>query len=221
MLKAIPFPSVAIIMGDKGSGKSGVAHARAEMEHKKTGRLAVLHLPTASKNVQKDIRKLIPPWMTITTRRQEWPNDCTVLYDEASQSAHARRSQTGEALELDNLIGISRQRNQLILFISHHSRKLDKNAVTDSGLVLWKRPTYAHVLFEREELHDFVMKAFDFFQAIKNEKQQKRTTLCMDFRTFHFTTFTNDLATYWSHELSCLFERIKNTKTAGSLFKGE
>ena len=68
---------------------------------------------------------------------------------------------------LDDLIGVSGQRKQMLLFISHHSRKLDKNAITDADRILWKEPTYAHVLFERDELHDFTLKAFDFFQGLK------------------------------------------------------
>jgi hypothetical protein len=99
----------------------------------------------------------------------------------------------------------------MILFISHHSRKLDKNAITDADRILWKEPTYAHVLFERDELHDFTVKAFDFFQSLKTDRERLKTALVLDFTTFRFMSFTNDIPSYWSDQLSCLFEKIKQT----------
>jgi hypothetical protein len=216
LLKALPMPSVNLIMGRKRRGKSALAHAIAEKMHETRGCLAVLHIPMANNKVRKDIQRLLPSWMIVTTDRSQWPSDTVVIYDEASQSAHARRSQSDEALNLDDLIGVSGQRKQMILFISHHSRKLDKNAITDADRILWKEPTYAHVLFERDELHDFTMKAFDFFQSLKTDKEHLRTTLLMDFTTFRFQTFTNDVPSYWNDELSCLFEKIKQTPRADS-----
>jgi hypothetical protein len=214
MQKALPKPSVNLIMGRKRRGKSALAHAIAEKMHESTGALAVLHLPMANKKVRMEIKRLLPSWMVITTDRSQWPNDTVVIYDEASQSAHARRSQSDDALDLDDLIGVSGQRKQMILFISHHSRKLDKNAITDADRILWKEPTYAHVLFERDELHDFTMKAFDFFQECKTDREKLRTTLLMDFTTFRFQTFTNEVPSYWNDELSCLFEKIKQAPKA-------
>ncbi len=223
ILKALPMPSVEIIMGRKRRGKSALAHAIAEKMHETRGCPAVLHLPMANTKVRKEIKRLLPSWMSITTDRSQWPNDTVVIYDEASQSAHARRSQSDEALDLDDLIGVSGQRKQMILFISHHSRKLDKNAITDADRILWKEPTYAHVLFERDELHDFTMKAFDFFQSLRNDRERLRTTLIMDFTTFRFQTFSNDVPSYWSEELSCLFEKIKQTPRSdpGKILKVE
>ena len=31
----------------------------------------------------------------------------------------------------------------------------------------------------------------------------------MDFTTFRFQSFSNEVPSYWSEELSCLFEKIK------------
>lgn len=209
LLQALPFPGVAVIMGRKRRGKSALAHAIAEKLQQTRHCQAVLHLPMAAKNVRKELQRLLPPWMLITTERGQWPTESVVIYDEASQSAHARRSQSDEAIDLDDLIGVSGQRKQMLLFISHHSRKLDKNAITDADRILWKEPTYAHVLFERDELHDFTLKAFDFFQDLKGDKARLKTTLVMDFTTFRFLSFTNEVPSYWSEELSCLFEKIK------------
>lgn len=218
MLKAIPLPGVILIMGAKGMGKSALAHGIAERLHKIKDIPVVLHLPTVPMELQKQIQKLLPSWIKVVTSTNQWPKKCVVIYDEAAQSAHARRTQSGDAVELDNLMSISRQRQQLIIFISHHSRKLDPNVIRDVDRIAWKSPTYAHWIFERNEFTDFVLKAVDFFQDIKKVSTALRTTLIMDFHAFTFSEFTNALPTYWSERLSHLFEDIKVIRKGGGYF---
>ena len=127
LYSAMRFPGVAIIMGDIRSGKTALAHEIALEYHKRRHLPAVLHLPSLDETERKRIQKLVPPWMMVATRRSQWPQRAVVIYDEAARSAHARRSQSGDAMELDDLLSIAGQREQLILFISHYSRKLDLN----------------------------------------------------------------------------------------------
>ncbi len=166
--KVLPMPGLTLLMGHRGKGKSADAHAIAYDFHKRLGVPAVIHLPHAPDKVRAKVKRLLPAWMSIVTSQDKWPKNCVVIFDEASQSAHARRTQSGDAVDLDNLIGVSRQRNQLIIFISHHSRKLDVNVVHEVDQIHWKMPSYAHQLFERDELADFTMKAFDFFRGLRS-----------------------------------------------------
>lgn len=209
LLQAIRTPGVYVIMGERGSGKSGLAHEAAERIHNKRHLPAVLHLPKIPPKLHREIQGLLPEWMKVVHDTDDWPKGAVVIYDEASQSAHARRTQATGAVELDNLVGISRQRGQTVLFISHHSRKLDPNLITEADRIIWKQPTYAHFLFERDEMSDFTMKAIDFFRTL-SESQAKRHSLMMDFHKFQFQTFTNGLPSYWSDKLSRLFENIKS-----------
>ena len=218
LLRAIPLPGVILIMGAKGMGKSALAHDIAEKLHKTKRLPAVLHLPRIPLPIQKQIQSLLPSWNKVVTSTEQWPKKCVVIYDEAAQSAHARRTQSGDAVELDNLMSISRQRHQLIIFISHHSRKLDPNVIRDIDHIAWKTPTYAHWIFERNELTDFVLKAVDFFSKIKGEKTRLKTTLMMNFHDFRFQEFSNGVPSYWCDRLSHLFEDIKSTKKGGGYF---
>lgn len=209
LYSVMPYPGIALVMGARREGKTGVAHEIAHQYHSRRKLPAVLHLPFAPDNVRKRIQKLIPPWMKVVTHLSEWPKNCVVICDEAAQSGHARRTQSGQAVQLDNLVGVSGQRNQMIIFVSHHSRKLDLNIVHEVDLILWKRPTYAHQMFEREELSDFTMRAYDFFQSIKGLKARKQATLAMDFHQLRFLKFNNKLPPWWSDELSRLFQNIQ------------
>lgn len=217
LLKCIPFPGVVLIMGRRGYGKSATGHEIAGRLHNARHVRAMVHLPpSAPPEVRKRIQRLLPDWMKVTTSKDEWEKRSVVIYDEAAQTAHARRTQSSDAVELDNLIGVSRQRRQLLIFICHHSRKLDPNVVREVNRIIWKSPTYAYQLFERDELTDFTMKAFDYFNGIRkgrplNERTKlmmKRANLVLDFDDFKFLMFQNKLPCYWTEELSNLFEDI-------------
>lgn len=217
ILKCIPLPGVVLVMGRRRYGKTATAHQIACEMHKSRKVPAIVHLPpTAPQEIRQKIQKLLPSWIKVTTRKEEWDKNAVVIYDEAAQTAHARRTQSGAAVELDNLIGISGQRNQLLIFICHHSKKLDPNVVREVNRIVWKQPTYAYQLFERDELSDFTMKAFDFFAGLRKgrpynetvKRLMKRANLVLDFDDFKFEWFDNKLPYYWTEDLSNLFEDI-------------
>ena len=206
ILKAIPYPGVIILMGSRGSGKTGLAHEIMSQFHSKKKLQGCLLLTGVLTRSQK---KFLPAWVSTVSAVSQLPRKAVVLIDEAAQLAHARRSQSAMAVNLDNLISISRHRMQLIIFIAHHSRKLDINLIHDSDRLLWKQPTEAHVMFERDELQMFTRKAMEFFSQIKGEKQRKRATYVMDLHHLRFGQMTNKLPSYWREEISNGFQAFK------------
>lgn len=209
MRQALPTKGVVILMGDRGEGKSVLGYKIAEEMHKWHDMPAVTHLPPrAPESLKRRLNKLTPGWIKVVTSISDWPKNSIVIYDEAAQTLHARRSQTAEAINIDNLVGISRQRHQLIIFISHYGRKLDLSTIAESNVIIWKRPTWAHALFERDELSDFTYKALNFFEGIKGKIASKRACLVMNFRSLEFFTFNNTLPTFWGEELSCIFDDL-------------
>jgi len=205
----IPYPGVVMIMGDIRTGKTGLAHEIADEMHRRRNLLAILHMPRIDDKLRRAIQRIVPRWMTVTAKRSQWKDRAIVIYDEAAQSAHARRSQSGDAVELDDLLAIAGQREQLILFISHYSRKLDLNVCTAVHRIIWKRPTYAHQLWERDEMADFTSKAYDFFKGIKGEIAQKKACLVLDMEDFGFFQCTNKLPSWWTDRLSRIFKEIQ------------
>lgn len=229
--RLVPTPGVILIMGSRRKGKTACAHKIAEEMQKRHNMPAVLHLPNSNDKMRRKLSKLMPKWMRVVRSQSEWDKKSVVIYDEASQSAHARRTQSGNSVELDNLIGISGQRKQLIIFISHHSRKLDPNVIHEVNQIHWKMPSYAHQLFERDELEDFSMKAFDFFKEIRKSKPwrecsnttQRRvleSTVAVDMDDLCFFSYKSKLPTYWSDELSRLFQDISSTKSPDGAYNG-
>jgi len=198
-----------MIMGDIRSGKTGVAHEIASEMHNRRNLPAILHMPRADEKLKKAVQRLVPSWMKVTTKRNQWKDRAVVIYDEAAQSAHARRSQSGDAIDLDDLLAIAGQREQLILFISHYSRKLDLNVCTAVHRIIWKRPTYAHQLWERDEMADFTTKAYDFFKGIRGLVAKKKACLVLDMEDFAFYRCNNRLPPWWTDRLSRIFKEMQ------------
>lgn len=209
LYSAMPYPGVVMIMGDIRTGKTGLAHEIVHEMYKHRKLPAILHMPRMDEKQRKSLQRITPTWMKVTTKRSQWKDRTVVIYDEAAQSAHARRSQSGDAVELDELLAIAGQREQLILFISHYSRKLDLNVCTSVHRIIWKRPTFAHQLWERDEMADFTSKAYDFFRAIKGPVSQKRACLILDMENFGFLQCSNKLPPWWTDRLSCIFKEIQ------------
>ena len=205
----IPYPGVMMIMGDIRTGKTGLAHEIANVMHSRRDLPSILHLPRVDEKLRKSVQCLVPSWIKVTTKRSQWKDGAVVIYDEAAQSAHARRSQSGDAVELDDLLAIAGQREQLILFISHYSRKLDLNVCTSVHRIIWKRPTYAHQIWERDEMADFTSKAYDFFKGIKGQVAQKKACLVLDMENFGFYQCNNKLPPWWTDRLSRIFREIQ------------
>ena len=206
VLKAIPFPGVVIVMGHRGSGKTGVAYEIMRQLHGKRKLGGAILFPGQLPKIK---RKLLPAWVSVVSSVNYLPKRAVCIIDEAAQVAHARRSQSAQAVKLDNLISISRHRQQLIIFIAHHSRKLDINLIHDSDRLLWKEPTEAHAIFERDELQVFTRKALEFFGGVKGMKAKLRATYVMNLHHLKFSWFSNGLPEWWSQDLSNGFETFK------------
>lgn len=203
LLRVVPFPGVVLIMGDRGAGKTATACAIMDAFHKSRYQLGgAVKLPG---RLPKGKRNLFPPWIDMVYDLKDLPHRSVCLVDEVSQVAHARRTQCNENLDMDNLLSISRQREQLILLASHHSRKIDINSVHGSSLILWKRPTYADTLWERNELQRYSLRAVDFFEGLKSDKDRLRTSYIMDLKRMQFYSMTNSLVPWWNEGISGVF----------------
>ena len=79
----------------------------------------------------------------------------------------------------------------------------------DTNKILWKQPTQAHALFERDEPQMFTHNALEFFEEIKGTKARQRTTYVMDLHRVSFSWLSNSLPSWWSEAVSCGFQRYK------------
>jgi len=193
---AFPTQGVVVVMGDRGQGKTAMAYWVMHERHQRSkGKIGgtVLQAPKA-------LKRALPDWVETPQLLMQIPRDSVVVIDEAQQIAHARRAMSDANLELANLVALSRQRNQLIFIITHHSRKLDLLNMMDASRVIWKKPLASHVMLERKEIKPFTNRAFQAFTAKGGDA--RKWAYVMDFQTLRFGFVPTKLAPWWTEEIS-------------------
>ena len=154
-------PFVALILGQRGSGKTALGHRLMEVFGEDTDRQAyILGFPEHLEDELPDWIEVLPP----DTGRDEWPEDSLVLIHEAHQLLHARRSQNSENLEIDELVTISRHRNSCIVFETQQSQRLDRNSVTAGDAIIFREPALLQAEFERSAMKKIVRDAEEMFE---------------------------------------------------------
>lgn len=154
-------PFVALILGQRGSGKTALGHRLLELYGEDTDRQAyILGFP-------EHLRDQLPEWIEVlppSTTREDWPEDSVVLVHEAHQLLHARRSQNSENIEIDELVTVSRHRNSVVIFETQQSQRLDRNSVTAVDAIIFREPALMQAEFERKQLRKIVREADEVFE---------------------------------------------------------
>jgi hypothetical protein len=109
-LAIIRHPIVAVVLGKKGSGKSGLGYRLCE-HLRWTAPIYVVGLPS-------NALKYLPDWISVVPDIGDLPNGCVALVDESYILFHARSSMTARAKAMSQMINLSRQRGQTLIFVT-------------------------------------------------------------------------------------------------------
>ena len=191
-LEIIPHPSVVLILGRRGSGKSALSHRLLELSRFRS-------LPFVLGMPQQALKDL-PEWLGVVNSPDEAPVDSTLLVDEAHIRFNARDSQKQMSREISWIINLSRQKQQTLIFVSQQARTIDKNIASTADVLIIKEPEPLQVKFERREINEIVKLAAEKFHIIKKDKT-KWSLVYSPARNFS-DMLTNELASYWNDRLS-------------------
>ena len=194
-LKRIIHPSVILILGKRGSGKSALAYYLLELFRYGTKPYVV--------GVLESKRHLLPEWVGIAPTLEEVPSGAIVIVDEAYLFYHAHSSTTQESKEMSKLINLSRQKEQTAIFVSQQSNSIDKNIASSPDVVIFKEPGILQSEFERRELNHLAKKASEAFASINSNKQQWNYVHAPD--ADFSGLMKNELPSFWKPELSHMF----------------
>ena len=194
-LEVIPHPSVVLILGRRGSGKSALGYRLLELFRFRS-------LPFAL-GMPRQGQKLVPEWLGIINDPSEAPQDSTVLVDEAHLQFHARESQKPGNREISRILNLSRQRQQTLIFVSQQARYLDKNVASAADVLVIKEPEPLQPKFERPEINEIVKIAGEKFRELTGSK--KEWSLVYSPVANFFELLSNDLPSYWSSWLSRVY----------------
>ena len=188
-------PAVVLIMGKRGSGKSSLAYRLLELFR--------YHSTPYVVGVPSNARGLLPDWIGTVSSLDELPTKSIALVDEAYIQFHARRSMADQNRAMSQLLNLSRQRQQTIIFVSQESRQVDRNVASSANVVIFKDPGMLQPEFERPEIRRI---AFQAQEALASKgKHKKRWSYVYSPDADFVGLLENNLPSFWKPSLSRLF----------------
>lgn len=213
-LKVVSHPSVVVILGQRGRGKSALGYRLLEL-FRYTATPYVLGLPSKAAG-------LLPEWMGVAEELEHIPNDSVVFIDEAYLGYHARESHTTKSTEASQIVNLSRQKEQTLIFVTQESRQIDINIASQANVIVFKEPNILQSKFDRPELREITAKATEAFRTITDAKY--KWSYVYSPGTDFIGLIENSLPTFWSSKLSRAFanpQAIATTRTAKKMTRGE
>lgn len=194
-LALIKHPVLIVILGKKGSGKSALGYRILEY-FRWTSPVYVVGLPA-------DAHKFLPDWIGVKPALKEVPPDSIVMVDESYILHHARSSMTAQAKALSEMLNLSRQRNQTLVFVSQESRQIDRNILSSADVIIFKEPGMLQPRFDRPELRDIAREAKLAFTTVSGDK--RNWSYVYSPNADYIGLLENKVPTFWSQKLSRAF----------------
>lgn len=161
--KVIVHPSVVLILGKRGSGKSVLGYRLLELF--RYGLVPyVLGLP-------RQAHRLLPEWIGHVTSLEDVPAKSIVLIDEAYLRFHSRESLAATSRLMSRILNLSRQRQQTLVFVSQEARQVDRNIASSASVVVFKDLAMLQPQFDRAELNKLAARAGQAFQSVKGDRK--------------------------------------------------
>ncbi len=153
--KLLPRTGIVLIIGRRGSGKSVTAHAILDEMH--YDRECYIY------NFPKP--EYLPDYIKVTNDL-EFKEGSVVLVDEGYMNFSARKGMSQNNQFIDNLNGLARQKDLLIIYITQEAARIDINIVRGIEVLIVKALSLNQVRFERREMRTFLTKVKEQFDNI-------------------------------------------------------
>ncbi|MBA7636431.1 hypothetical protein ES703_44050 [subsurface metagenome] len=194
-LRLIPHPSIVIILGGRGKGKSALGYRLLEYL-RWVASVYVVGLPESA-------RKLLPDYVGMVASLEDVPPNSIVLVDEGYLTYHARRSMAATSVEMSQTLNLSRQRNQTLIFVTQEARQIDRNIASSANVVIFKDLGILQLEFDRRELNKIALKATQAFATLGGDKRKWAYVYSPDANFMGL--MGNSLSTFWIPKLSHIF----------------
>lgn len=169
--EALPYlaqdPSVYLILGSRGSGKTGLGFRMLDLYEPHVSEKYVVGLPGAAK-------RLLPKWIKTVDSIFALPEKSTALIDEAHLRLGPHIAEA-DRKELASMLALSRQRRQNLIFISQQARIVSREIVAAADVLIVKNVREHQVKFDRPE-----------FTEASDEASSRLSALIGDRRPFSF-----------------------------------
>lgn len=202
LLDLLGTPSVSLLVGKRGSGKTALGCFALERAHERGLKSYIMGLPSSKRN-------LLPDYIKLISTIDNVPDDSVVFCDESYLYLFAREHPKSFNRWMSKLMGVSRQKNWTLIFSSHTARKLDIGIVLDADNLVIRQPSWLHVKYERQELRELIEPAAKFFKkGILKLKDKDPVKYAYIYTEKGFNIVTVPLPEFWSEDLSRAFSGL-------------
>lgn len=203
-LSLIRHPAVVLTIGRRDAGKSALDYRLLELL-RGHGDPYVVGLPAQA-------QKGLPEWMGFRDNLEDVPQGAVVLLDESHLQLHSRTSMTEVGRSIGNLINLSRQKRQTLLFVVQEARQLDINIVSQIDVLAVKELSELSKGYERPQLRQLTDKARAAFATVHGDKR-KWTWVYAEASNFEGLV-KNELPSFWAARLSHAYAQPASGPTA-------
>ena len=193
--EVIIHPSVVLILGKRGSGKSALGYYLLEL-FRYAFNIYVVGVPQKAQGI-------LPDWIGVVPSLEMLPPKCIALVDEAYLRYHARSSNTDESIFMSKLLNLSRQKEQSIIFVSQEARQLDRNIVSSANVIVFKDLGILQIEFDRRELNRVATQAKQALDSVIGDRRSWNYAYSPS--TDFIGPLKNSLPTFWCNKLSRIF----------------
>lgn len=193
--QVIIHPSVVLILGKRGSGKSALGYYLLELFHCAFNTYVV--------GVPQKAQSILPDWMGIVSSLEMLPPKSIALVDEAYLRYHARSSNTDASIFMSKLLNLSRQKEQSIIFVGQEARQLDRNIASSANVIVFKDLGILQTDFDRRELNRIATQAKQALDSVIGDRRSWNYVYSPN--TDFIGSLKNSLPTFWSSKLSRIF----------------
>ncbi len=194
-LMKIVHPSVVLILGKPGSGKSALGYRLLELL-RYVADIYVVGFP-------EQARSSLPEWIGIVPSLEDLPNKCIALVDEAYLSYNSRDSMTAKNKAMTQALNLYRQKEQTIIFITQEAGHIDKNIVGSAKVLIFKELGMLQLEFDRPQLNKLATQAKQALDSVQGNKQRWSFVYAPD--ADFLGLMENELPSFWKPRLSRAF----------------
>jgi len=179
---------IGLIIGARGSGKSGIGMRLVENYKAKTDK---------SIYAMGFKEETLPTWMNVIKDVNTIENNSVILVDEGGIEFSSRKSMSKANTILSELLMIARHKDLTILFITQNSSNLEVNVLRQADFLLLKKSSLMQQDFERKKIQKLYQKVEKYFDEFRDEKG------LVYIYSDEYTGFaSNTLPSFWSNKVS-------------------